>query len=64
MAGSDLGIRTLVAVADGHRGFEASEVVLEHLLATPGPQWVEPGGVTPDSWARHALALNGFGDAA
>jgi serine/threonine protein phosphatase PrpC len=47
---------TLVAVADGHRGFEASEVVLEHLLAHPGPQWVEHGGVTPDSWTRHALA--------
>jgi serine/threonine protein phosphatase PrpC len=47
---------TLVAVADGHRGFEAAEVVLEHLLAHPGPQWVEPGGVTPASWGRHALA--------
>jgi serine/threonine protein phosphatase PrpC len=47
---------TLVAVADGHRGFEASEVVLEHLLAHPGPQWVEPGGVTPTSWERHVLA--------
>jgi serine/threonine protein phosphatase PrpC len=46
----------LVALADGHRGFEASEVVLEHLLAHPGPQWVEPGGVTPGSWRRHALA--------
>ncbi len=47
---------TLVAVADGHRGFEASEVALEHLLAHPAPQWVEPGGVTPASWARHSLA--------
>lgn len=46
----------LVAAADGHRGFEASEVLLEHLLAHPGPQWIEPGGVTPSSWARHALA--------
>jgi serine/threonine protein phosphatase PrpC len=46
----------LVAVADGHRGFEASEVALEHLLAHPAPQWVEPGGVTPASWGRHALA--------
>ena len=46
----------LAALADGHRGFEASEVVLEHLLAHPGPQWVEPGGVTPASWERHALA--------
>lgn len=49
-------VGTLVALADGHRGFEASEVVLEHLLAHPGPQWVEPGGVTPASWSRHALA--------
>lgn len=46
----------LLAVADGHRGFEASEVVLEHLLSHPGPQWVESGGVTPESWSRHALA--------
>ena len=46
----------LVALADGHRGFEASEVVLEHLLAHPGPQWVETGGVSPSSWGRHALA--------
>ena len=50
----DAGI--LLAVADGHRGFEASEVVLEHLLAHPGPQWVESGGVTPETWNRHALA--------
>jgi serine/threonine protein phosphatase PrpC len=46
----------LVAVADGHGGFEASEVVLEHLLAHPGPQWVERGGVTAATWSRHALA--------
>jgi len=46
----------LVALTDGHRGFEAAEVVLEHLLAHPGPQWVEPGGVTLASWGRHALA--------
>jgi serine/threonine protein phosphatase PrpC len=46
----------LAAAGDGHGGFEASEVVLEHLLAHPGPQWIEPGGVTPTSWARHALA--------
>jgi serine/threonine protein phosphatase PrpC len=47
---------SLLAVADGHNGFEASEVALEHLLAHPGPQWVEPGGVTVESWHRHALA--------
>jgi serine/threonine protein phosphatase PrpC len=46
----------LAAVADAHGGFEASEVVLEHLLSHPGPQWVEAGGVTPASWSRHALA--------
>ena len=46
----------LAAVADAHGGFEASEVVLEHLLAHPAPQWVEPGGVTPTSWDRHAIA--------
>lgn len=47
----------LLAVADGHRGFEASEVLLEHLLAHPAPQWTEPGGVNPASWTRHALAV-------
>lgn len=46
----------LVAVADGHRGFEASEVILEHLLEHPAPHWTAPGGVTPDAWSRHALA--------
>ena len=50
------GAGVLVGLADGHRGFEASEVVLEHLLAHPGPQWVEPGGVAPASWDRHVLA--------
>ena len=47
----------LAAVADGHRGFEASEVALEHLGTHPAPQWTEIGGVTPDSWSRHALAV-------
>jgi serine/threonine protein phosphatase PrpC len=47
---------TLVAVADGHRGFEASEVLLEHLIAHPAPQWTLPGGVDPAAWPRHALA--------
>ncbi len=50
------GAGSLIAVADGHNGFEASEVALEHLLAHPGPQWVEPGGVTVETWHRHALA--------
>lgn len=46
----------LVAVADGHRGFEASEVVLEHLLEHPAPHWTAPGGVTASAWGRHARA--------
>ncbi len=47
---------TLVAVADGHRGFEAAETALEHLLASPAPQWIEPGGVRTGSWERQVLA--------
>jgi serine/threonine protein phosphatase PrpC len=47
----------LLAVADGHRGFEASEVLLEHLLAHPAPQWIEAGGASPGSWTRHSLAV-------
>lgn len=46
----------LVAVADGHRGFEASEVLLEHLLEHPAPHWTGPGGLEPSTWSRHALA--------
>jgi len=47
----------LLAVADGHSGFEASELVVEHLLANPAPQWTDDAE-SPDaqSWARHALA--------
>ena len=47
----------LLAVADGHRGSEAAEVALEHLAAHPGPQWTAPGGVTPETWRRQALAV-------
>jgi len=47
---------TLLAVADGHRGFEASEVTLEYLLETPAPHWAEFGAVSPESWARQVLA--------
>ena len=47
---------TLLAVADGHRGFEAAELVLSHLLEHPGPNWTEPGGITEAGWTRHALA--------
>lgn len=46
----------LAAVADGHRGFEAAEAALEHLLEHPAPQWTAPGGVDRESWTRHALA--------
>jgi serine/threonine protein phosphatase PrpC len=52
---------TLLAVADGHHGFEAAEVALELLLAGPAPHWVEPGGIAPEDWPRHALAV--FSDA-
>jgi hypothetical protein len=45
-----------LAVADGHGGFEASEIALDHLLENPALQWTEPGGVSPESWQRHALA--------
>lgn len=47
----------LLAVADGHRGFEAAEVLLEHLLTHPAPQWTEPGGANPETWPRHVLAV-------
>jgi serine/threonine protein phosphatase PrpC len=48
---------TLLAVADGHNGFEAAEVSLELLLAGPAAHWVEPGGIAPEDWERHALAV-------
>ncbi|MGI9431532.1 MAG: PP2C family protein-serine/threonine phosphatase [Myxococcota bacterium] len=48
---------TLVAVADGHRGFEAAEVALEHLIANPAPHWTAAGGVDENSWQRQALAV-------
>jgi len=47
----------LLAVADGHTGFEASELVVEHLLANPAPQWTDdPSAPDAKSWPRHALA--------
>jgi serine/threonine protein phosphatase PrpC len=54
-----LGARaTLLAVADGHSGFEAAEVALEHLLEHPAPHWTESAGppASPEAWRRHALA--------
>ncbi|MDH3684937.1 MAG: protein phosphatase 2C domain-containing protein [Myxococcales bacterium] len=50
-------VGTLVAVADGHRGFEAAEVALEHLVANPAPHWTAAGGVDENSWNRQALAV-------
>ena len=47
----------LVAVADGHSGFEAAEVALEHLLEHPAPHWTDTSGPPPAAaWRRHALA--------
>ena len=48
----------LLAVADGHSGFEAAEVALEHLLEHPAPNWTEGSGppASLESWRRHALA--------
>ena len=48
---------TLVAVADGHRGFEAAEVALEHMAANPAPHWTAAGGVDADGWDRQARAV-------
>jgi serine/threonine protein phosphatase PrpC len=46
-----------VAVADGHGGFEGSEVTLEHLLAGPAAQWTEePGALDAAGFERQALA--------
>ncbi len=49
---------TLLAVADGHSGFEAAEVALEHLLEHPAPHWTDSAGppATPEAWRRHAVA--------
>ena len=47
----------LLAVADGHRGFEAAEVALEYVAGHPAPHWTEPGAVRPASWRRQAAAV-------
>jgi serine/threonine protein phosphatase PrpC len=45
------------AVADGHGGFEASEVALTHLLGEPATQWTEaPGALDVARFHRQALA--------
>jgi serine/threonine protein phosphatase PrpC len=47
----------LLAVADGHSGFEAAEVALEHLLENPAPNWTTGDGPPAgEAWGRHALA--------
>ncbi|HEY8121268.1 MAG TPA: protein phosphatase 2C domain-containing protein [Myxococcota bacterium] len=48
----------LLAVADGHSGFEAAEVALEHLLENPAPHWTDTSDppANADAWRRHALA--------
>ena len=52
----------VLAVADGHAGFEAAEVVIEHWLSHPAPHWTDEVGwkgepaVPHDAWRRQALA--------
>jgi serine/threonine protein phosphatase PrpC len=48
---------TLVAVADGHHGFEAAEVALEYIANYPAPHWTEPGTVRADTWRRQVGAV-------
>jgi serine/threonine protein phosphatase PrpC len=46
-----------IAVADGHGGAEAAEIVLLHLLGETAEQWLEqPGSLDERSWRRYALA--------
>ncbi len=48
---------SVLVVADAHDGFEASEVLVEHLVGTPAPHWVDAQDA-PDAehWQRHAVA--------
>jgi serine/threonine protein phosphatase PrpC len=57
-AGFALGAEgAFLAVADGHGGFEASEVALEQLLAGAAAQWTEaPAGLDAEGFHRQALA--------
>ncbi len=49
---------TLLAVADAHDGFEASEVLIEHLLANAALHWVdEAHEVAAERWPHHAHAV-------
>jgi serine/threonine protein phosphatase PrpC len=49
---------SVLAVADGHAGAEASELALRVLLAEAAPGWTEQG-VGRNVWAREAEALVG-----
>ena len=51
----------LVAVADGHAGFGASEAALERLRAEHAPAWTGPQ--TPRAATWRELALEAFADA-
>lgn len=46
----------LVAVADGHGGFEAAEVALEHLLQNPAHDWTAVAQAE-EAWRRQASAV-------
>jgi hypothetical protein len=47
----------VLAVADAHDGFEAAEVLVEHLLTAPAPQWADDADLLDgDHWQRYALA--------
>ena len=46
----------LVAVADGHWGHRASELALEHLLATVADDWTEGKARGAAAWRLEALA--------
>lgn len=48
---------TLLCVCDAHDGFEASEVLVEHVLANPGAHWCDEAfGTQADQWPRHVIA--------
>jgi len=48
---------TVLVVGDAHDGFEASEVLADHLLTHPAPQWCDAGlGIDAARWSRHVIA--------
>jgi serine/threonine protein phosphatase PrpC len=48
---------TLLAVADAHDGFAASELALDHLLHQPAAQWIAAEPMEPGRWERYAVAV-------